>query len=189
MSRSLRILDFDTESRPLNYVGPDFTYGEITAIAAGWADEEEVDVWLLTKDERSRARMFKGFKKLYDQADMVTGHFIRSHDLRKVNGGLVELGLPGLSPKLTCDTKNDLVKLGDVGKSQEDLSEMFGVEAPKVGMSKLKWRTANRLTKAGIELSRLRCVGDVIQHKGLRLALLERDLLSGPKTWHPEADR
>lgn len=189
MGRNLRILDFDTESRPLNYVGPDFTYGEITAIAAGWADEEDVDVWVLTKDDRSRARMYRAFKKLYDAADMVTGHFIRSHDLRRINGGLIELGLEPLGQKLTCDTKNDLVKFTDVGKSQEDLAGLFGVEAPKVGMNKLKWRAANRLSKAGLELTKLRCVGDVIQHKALRLALLERDLLSAPKTWRPEADR
>jgi hypothetical protein len=187
VGRKLRILDFDTESRPLNYVGPDFTYGELTAIAAGWADEEEVDVWVLTKDDRSRPRMYRAFKKLYDQADMVTGHFIRSHDLRRVNGGLIELGLEPLGPKLACDTKNDLVKFTDVGKSQEDLAGLFGVEAPKVSMNKLKWRSANRLSKAGIELTKLRCVGDVIQHKALRLALVERDLLSPPKTWHPEA--
>lgn len=189
VGRPFRILDFDTESRPLNWVGPEFVYAEITAIAAGWADEELVDVWVLTKDDRSRARMLKNFRKLYDAADMVTGHFIRSHDLRKINGAMVELGLPALGPKLTCDTKNDLVKMGDMGKSQENLAAVFGLEAPKVGMSQLAWRDANRLSKSGLELSKLRCVGDVIQHKLLRLALLERDLLSAPKVWRPEADR
>lgn len=185
MSRALRILDFDTESRPLNYLGPEYTHSEITAIAAGWVDEEDIDVWPVTKDDRTRARMLKAFCRLYEQADMVTGHNIRSHDLRRINGMLAEFELPTLGPKLTSDTYQDLVKISSFGKSQENLAEALGVEAPKVGMSQLKWRAANRLSKAGIELTKLRCVGDVIQHKGLRLALLERDLLKGPKVWRP----
>ena len=187
--RPIRILDFDTESRPLNYLGRDFVYGEITAIAWGWADEEEVDVKLLTKDDRSRASMLKAFKKVYDAADMVTGHFIRGHDLPRLNGALMELDLQPLGAKMTCDTYGDLVKRQQLGVSQENLADLLNVEAPKVGMNQIKWRTANRLQRQGLELTRLRCVGDVIQHKQLRLALLERDLLNAPKTWRPEGKR
>lgn len=185
MSRRLRILDFDIENRPLNYLGPDFTYGEVTAIAAGWADEDEVGVRVLTKDGRSRGRMLRWFRSLYDQADMVTGHFIRSHDLPSINGALMELGLEPLGPKLSCDTKNDLVKRKQLGVSQDNLAAVLGIESPKVGMSQLKWREANRLTKEGLELTKLRCVGDVVQHKALRLALVERGWLSSPKVWRP----
>lgn len=187
--KALRILDFDIENRPLNYMGADFTYGEPTAIAAGWADEDDVNVWVLTKDERSRNRMLKNFKKLYDAADMVTGHFIRNHDLPTIQGAMMENGLDILGPKLTCDTKNDLIKRKNFGVSQENLAEVLGIEAPKIGMNQVKWRDANRLTKAGIELSKLRALGDVIQHKALRLKLVELEMLSSPKTWNPTAKR
>jgi len=43
----LRVLSFDTENRPLAYLGGDFTTGEITAIAASWEGQQEVRVWLL----------------------------------------------------------------------------------------------------------------------------------------------
>jgi hypothetical protein len=183
--RPFRILDFDIENRPLNYVGPDFTYGDVTAIAWGWADEDVVDVAVQTKDDRTRIRMLKAFKKVYDAADMVTGHYIMGHDLGTINGALIEHGLEGLGPKMVCDTKFHLVKRKNLGVSQENLAAVFGIEAPKVGMNQLRWREANRLTKAGIELTKLRCVGDVVQHKELRLKLVELDLLRPPKVWHP----
>jgi hypothetical protein len=186
VTRPFKILDFDIENRPLNYVGPDFTYGEPTAIAAGWAHEDEVDVRILTKDDRTRVSMLRWFKRLYDEADMVTGHFIRSHDLPTIQGAMLENGLEPLGPKLTCDTKNDLTKRKNFGVSQENLADVLGIDAPKIGMNQVKWRAANRLQKAGLELTRLRCVGDVIQHKELRLRLVELDLLSSPKVWHPK---
>jgi len=183
--RPTRILDFDIERRPLNYLGDDFTYGDITAIAAGWAGEDEVEVFLQTKRDSSRRTMLKRFAELYAQADLVTGHYIRAFDLPVINGAMLELDLPGLGPKLSCDTKLDLVKRQGVGVSQQNLAELLGIEAPKVGMSQVKWREANRLTKAGLDLTRVRCVGDVVQHKQLRLALLERGWLKAPKVWRP----
>src|SRR5690242_14257247 len=97
--KPLRVLDFDIENRPLAYLGMDFTSAEITAIAAGWTDEKAVHVWAL--GDVDLADILLGFKAMYDEADIVTGHYIRNHDLPIINGALMELGLPGLGPKLT----------------------------------------------------------------------------------------
>jgi hypothetical protein len=183
VSERYRILDFDLENRPLSYLGSDYTTGDITAIAASWLDEEEVHVWVQTKDDRSRRRMLKGFKALYDQADMVTGHFIRGYDLPVINGALMEEQLALLGDKMTCDTKQDLKKRKYISASQENLAAMLGIDEPKVQMNTPKWRQANRLTVAGIELTKLRCVGDVVQHKAMRARMLELDMLGGPKVW------
>lgn len=183
--RRVRILDFDIENRPLSYLGQDYTTADVTAIA--WCFDGEpktMRCMLLGRD--SQTEMLKAFLRAYDAADMVTGHYIRMHDLPIINGTLVELGLPCLSEKLTCDTKLDLVKKGPViSASQENLCAMLGLAAPKVHMNTVLWREANRLTPAGLKLTAKRAIGDVIQHMQLRKALVERDLLGPPQSWRP----
>lgn len=183
MATEIRILDFDIENRPLSYLGQDFTTAEITAIAACWHGKPKtMKVWLLGRDEP--VAMLEEFRALYDAADMVTGHYIRMHDLPIINGAMVEHGLDTLADKLTCDTKLDLVKKGPViSASQENLSAMLGLVAPKIHMNTVLWREANRLTTEGLRLTYKRAAGDVIQHMALRDALVARNLLSTPKQW------
>jgi len=117
---------------------------------------------------------------------MVTGHYIRMHDLPIINGALVEHGLPPLSEKLTCDTKLDLVSKGAAfSASQENLCAMLGLPQPKIHMNNALWREANRLTTAGMKLTAKRAIGDVVQHMALRRVLVERNLLNSPKGWRP----
>jgi hypothetical protein len=181
----VRVLDFDLENRPLSYLGQDYTTAEITAIAACWDGEPStMQCWLLGKHDPRV--MLECFRTMYDRADMVTGHYIRKHDLPIINGAMLECGLPCLAEKLTCDTKLDLVRKGPViSASQENLAELFNLPAPKVHMNTAKWRVANRLTPAGLKLTEQRAVGDVVQHMALRRALVARDLLGPPMTWRP----
>lgn len=182
--QGLRILDFDTECRPLSYLGNDFTTGEVTAIATAWIVKDKargIKCWLL--GENSPLEMAEAFRQMYDEADMVTGHFIRGFDLPVINGMMLDLGLPPLSDKLSHDTKNDLIKRKYVSASQENLAAELGIRAPKVQMNQHKWRQANRLTPEGIALTRKRVVGDVRQHVQMRQELLRRGWLSGPKLW------
>jgi hypothetical protein len=179
---SLRVLDCDIENRPLSYLGSDFTTAEITAIAAGFCGERKVECWLLGRDDPRD--MLGAFCELYDWADCITGHYIRRHDLPIINGALLEYDLPPLKSKLTSDTKLDLRKRAGISASQESLAAMLGVRAPKVQMNQHKWRTANRLTEDGLELTRERVVGDVRQHQELRKVLLERGMLGPPRVWH-----
>lgn len=185
-SGRLRILSWDIENRPLSYLGQDFTTSDVTAVGACWADDpKSLQVWAQTKDDRSRRTMLKNFRALYDQADIVTGHFILGHDLPIVNGALIEEGLEPLGPKMVSDTKVHLIGFKGISKSQENLAETLGLDAPKVQMNTPKWRRANRLTRAGVNLSVERVSGDVIQHMELRKALVERGLLKPPTCWRP----
>lgn len=179
----LRVLDFDIENRPLSYLGMDFTTAEITSIAASFEGSREIHTWLLGID--SMDDILEGFVALYDEADIVTGHYVRFHDLPIISGMLLEAELPKLGPKLVSDTKVDLKSAKGISKSQENLSAMFGLRAPKIQMNTPKWRSANRLTPEGIALTRQRVEGDIIQHKQLRARLIELDMLRPPSVWKP----
>ena len=178
-----RILDFDCEARPLSYLGQDFTTRELTAIAAQFIGEKKIYCWAL--GESSPKEMLEGFRALYDRADIVTGHFIRSYDLPLIQATLLEHGLPSLGPKMTCDTKSDLIKFQGISKSQESLGAMLGLKHPKIGMNQTDWRTANRLTEEGIQRTKRRVKGDVVQHVELRAELLRRNMLKPPRRWTP----
>lgn len=180
----IRILDADIENRPLAYLGQEYTSGEITAIAACFVGEpDSMRCWLLGR--HSPRQMLQGFRRLYDKADLVTGHYITMHDLPVINGAMLEHGLPPLSAKLVCDTKVDLVKHLYLSASQENLCEALGIPEAKVHMSNAKWREANRLTAAGLEYTKARAIGDVLQHMALRERLVELDMLNPPKQWTP----
>lgn len=182
-ARQLKILDFDIENRPLSYLGMDFTTAEITSIAASFYGEDTIYTWLLGIDQMED--ILQGFRVLYDDADIVTGHYIRRHDLPIITDMLFEAGLPDLGPKLTSDTKVDLIAGKGISKSQENLSAMLELAAPKVQMNTPRWRAANRLTPEGIALTRERVEGDIIQHKQLRQALVEQRRLRPPVLWKP----
>lgn len=179
---SARTLDFDIEARPLSWLGGDFVTREITAIAACFLDEPDyVYCWALGHDDPKD--MLRGFSVLYDNADIVTGHYIRGYDLPNLNAALMEFDLPLLGDKWTVDTKNDLVRRQGISVSQESLGAMLGLEAPKVQMNQAKWREANRLTEEGIQLTKERVIGDVKQHMELLAELRERGLVGPGKLW------
>jgi len=182
--RRQRILDFDLENRPLNYVGQDFTFSEITAIAWKFIGEPG-PISCLCLGEVPGRTMLLGLVAAYVQADVITGHNVKRHDLRILNGALLEEGLSPLPPKLVCDTYADLKKKGGVSGSQENLAKMLNVKSSKVGMSQADWREANRLTPEGIVKTRRRVVGDVKQHIALRRELLKRNWLKPPSMWRP----
>ena len=181
---SLRILDFDIENRPLAYWYDGMTTAEVTAIAACWMDQPTtMRVWLLGR-QKPKA-ILEGFRRMYNQADLVTGHYIRRHDLPIINGGMLEAGLPPLEPKLTCDTKLDLVKRKDLSASLEELGEMRGLTVKKQHMSNHAWREANRLKPSGIQQARERATSDVILHMEVFKQLRDGGYLGDPKVWRP----
>ena len=180
--RPMRILDFDIENRPLSYLGSDFTTGEVTAISWAWTDRpDDVTVYLL--GETDLRSILVAFCRVYEQADMVTGHYITGHDLPMLNGALMEESLPALGDKLVQDTKTDLIRAKGISRSQESLGAMFKLEQPKVQMNQSKWRAANRLTPEGLALVRERVTGDVKQHMAMRVELDRLGYLSPPKLW------
>ena len=196
-----RILDFDLENRPLSYLGNDWTSAEITAIAWAWnptlrdiaGGSDEIETFLLTANGKyvdSRGRKwpagaaFALFRDILVSADIVTGHYIRRHDLPMLNSALMENGLPPLPTLLVSDTKEDLVRRKDLSASQENLAALLRLPEPKHHMSQTEWREANRLfSDDRLELTRQRVVSDVVQHKALRAELIKRGLLRPPRRW------
>jgi hypothetical protein len=175
------ILDFDIENRPLSYLGHDFTTAEVTAIAWSFGLDEPVKCVMLGK--HAPVYMLEKFRTAYDHADCVTGHYIRKHDLPHINGAMIEYGLPPLGPKMTCDTKLDLIKLTGISKSQESLGDIAETEQPKFHMTQAMWREANRLCSLGGVKERV--TADVRQHQELRLYLAEHGYLRPWKLWSP----
>jgi hypothetical protein len=181
-SRPLRVLDFDCEARPLHWIGGDYVSKEITAIAWAWVDDPEGAVAYLL-GETDPIEMLQKFVSVYNQADLVTGHYIRGYDLGMVSGALTEYQLPALGKKMTQDTKIDLLRFSGLSKSQESLGALLGLQHPKVQMNQAKWRAANRLQPEGLSAVRERVIGDVRQHIELRQRLLELGYLQPPRLW------
>lgn len=186
--RAKRILDVDIENRPLSYLGSDFTTGEVTALAWAWTDKpDDVTVYLL--GPMTLRSILTKFLPVYAQADVVTGHYLRGHDLPMLNGALMELGMPALPEKMTQDTKLDLLRSKGISLSQESLGAMFKLEAPKVTMNQAKWRAANRLSPDGIAWVKERVTGDVRQHIELRRRLLDGGYLGPAKVWRSNSQQ
>jgi hypothetical protein len=127
--------------------------------------------------------MLLRFREWYVQADLVTGHYVRMHDLPIINGALIELGLPVLGPKMVSDTKLDMVRKADIPATQEFLLDTLGVGGGKYHMTQTKWREANRLTKAGLKQAEKRVSSDVRDHAEMRAEMLRRGLLGPPRVW------
>ncbi len=179
-----RVLDFDIENRPLSYWQPDRPTAEVTAIAMAWVgDPDSLQVVLLGRE--SLVDMLLCFRSWYNQADVVTGHYIRMHDLPILNGALIEMGLPILGSKMSSDTKLDMVRKADIPATQEFLLETLGIETSKYHMTQAKWREANRLTERGMAEAEKRVSSDVIGHMAMREEMLRRGLLRGPRLWSP----
>ena len=181
-----RVLDFDVENRPLSYLGQDFTTAEITAIAWAFTFPEErkkVKVEVALLGETDLESMLLRFRQVYIGSDIVTGHNILRHDLPMLNAMMLEQGMGPLPPILVSDTYAHLKRRHGVSGSQESLSEMLGVGRPKVGMSQVAWRQANRLEPEGIAKTRLRVVGDVLQHVEMRRRLIELGWLGPARRW------
>jgi len=180
-NKKIKILALDCEARPLSWLSQDYVTKEITAIAAKFLDEDKVYCWALGETETSEFLL--DFCSLYEEAEMVTGHFLRSYDLPLINSALAEFWLPPLESKLAHDTKSDLINMQGVSKSQENLSTMFELEEDKVNMSNTDWREANRLTEEGIAKTKDRVISDIHQQIKLREKLLEYGYLGPPKIW------
>ena len=202
-----RVLTFDTECRPLSYMGSDYTTGEVTAIAWAWNDTPEIihsfvlgiRCQHVVDDPTNGGEklcdryhfgdspqdMLGAFWDAFNAADLVTGHYIRGFDLPVVNGAMFDHLYATLPDKLTSDTKLDLLKTKYISASQENLAAALGLVHPKVSMNQQKWREANRLTIPGLDLTRERVEGDVRQHMELRNTLIDLEWLGPPKRWTP----
>jgi hypothetical protein len=180
----LRVLDFDSECRPLHY--SEFRReDQITGIAWSWIGEESVECRVLEQDMSNEDSMLSDFLEALNGADMVTGHFLTRHDLPLINDHCLRAERPLLKEVLVQDTVTQFTKIKGLGKSQENLATAFGLSDEKHRMCGAAWRVANTLTAEGQEGTRTRVVSDVRQHKSLRLKLIELGALKMPRVWRP----
>lgn len=178
-----RVLDFDTECRPMHY--SEFrAESQLTAIAWSWYGSDDVECVVLERSCRNELSMLKRFLKAFNQADIVTGHYIKKHDLPLLVDHCIRAGLPLPKPVLASDTM-DIPRVKGLGKSQENLATTFGLSAEKHHMCGATWRVANSLSPEGRESARKRVTDDVVQHKQLRADLVARGLLRSPSMWRP----
>jgi hypothetical protein len=135
--------------------------------------------------------MLERFVERYNEADLVTGHYISRHDLPIINGALYDADMPLLQPKMYSDTKTHMFKKADIPATQEFLLELLDPKCPigiplmKYHMSQRTWREANRLSPEGIEQTRVRVINDVHAHEHMRQAMLDRGWLRAPQLWNP----
>lgn len=182
--RKLRVLDFDTECRPMHY-SEWRDESQITAIAWSWIGEGPVHDEVLDQDLSNERDMLARFLDAYAEADIVTGHYIARHDLPLLNDHCIRYGWKLLAPKLAQDTKTLLPAVKGLGLSQENLATLLALDARKHHMNGRRWAVANALSPEGREEARKRVTSDVRQHKRLRKVLLERGYLKPPKEWRP----
>lgn len=182
----LRILDFDTECRPMHYSEwrPE---SQITAYAWQWVGTKGKPEWrVMEQDMSNEDQNLLDFLAQYDAADVVMGHYIRKHDLPLLNDHCIRLGVLPISerrPKWTIDTKMDAVQIKALGMSQDNLSVTLGLTSQKHHMSGSDWRTSNALGNAGQREAIERVTSDVTQNIELYHALAARGALRPMKRW------
>lgn len=184
-----RILDFDIENMPLTYYAPDYPTAFVTAIAWAFTDTpKKIEARVIEdiRDNDAYDNMLFDFLEAYEEADLVTGHYIRKHDLPILNGALLERGfIGGLRQMLVSDTKEDLVRYSALPKNQEFLEAVMGTSQQKVQMTQADWRAANRFQPEGIAAARKRVTSDVRGNMQMRAELIDRGLLKAPRLWRP----
>jgi hypothetical protein len=179
-------LSFDCEARPGAWIGGDFVSRSLTAIAWRFHDEDETHTTILSRRDRSTKRLLQEFLPAYNDADVVTGHWILGFDLPLLNHELQDNAMPLLQPKLVVDTKASLAKGIGGSKSQENLGAQYGLAHPKIPMNTPGWESWNMwLSEKGRDAVLERVIGDVDQHVELYRRLQGLGYLAPAKVWKP----
>ena len=183
-----KVLGFDIENMPLTYYAPDYPTARITAIGMQLgANRKSIHVCVIDPVNGtgcSPDEMANHFLDRYDEATLVTGHYIRKHDLPHINAMLFEQGFTGgLEAKLTSDTKDDMPTWKGLPKNLEYLAAQLEVKTPKKHMTQKDWREANMFSPVGLAATTERVRKDVIAQLGLRAELIKRGWLGQPKMW------
>lgn len=186
--RDLRVLDFDCETMAAGFADPQWVPQKVTCIAWSWVGSDRVEVHTCggsagLYEEAWRRRALLGmFRTAYDEADMVTGHNLLRFDLPVLNADMIRLGLPPLGTKLVQDTMR-LPRTKGLKKGQDNLAGLVETYERKLALDWQQWEDAYATPGWPVVMDRAR--SDVIMHKELRAALLERGLLRTPIHWRP----
>lgn len=183
-----RILDFDLETIAAGFADPEWVPQKITCIAWSWVGSDVVSVETcggsagLYESPQKRRRLLERFLKDYLEADMVTGHSLLRFDLPILNAECMRLGLPSLGPVRVQDTMRIRRSKG-FKKGQDNLAGLVQTHERKLALDWQQWEDA--YATPGWPVVRDRARSDVVMHKQLRLAMIERGWLKPPVTWRP----
>lgn len=184
-SESLGILHIDTECRPGHWIVGDYVSQILTAVAWSWRDSDEVVV--LTHYDRPPSELAFELYAAIKEADIVTGHYIRGHDLPLLNGELLRNNFGPMNPVMTVDTKLDVAITRGRSLSQKNLASSLWLGEEKVDVTLSEWEGFNSKDEHYREVGEDRVRQDVVQHKALYDVLLDYGWLRGPKVWRPNA--
>lgn len=177
--KELSILDWDIETVAAGFADPNWVPQYVTCIAWSWVGEDKVQVETSLK---GRKKMIAKFLPEYEKADMLTGHNLLRFDLPVLNSDCLRLGFPSLSPKLVQDTMR-LVKTKGFKKGQDNIGKLLRLPVDKLPLSWQEWQDAYE--ENDWATVRDRAASDVIQHKLMRLEMIERKWLLPPRMWRP----
>jgi hypothetical protein len=131
-------------------------------------------------DPPARARMLAPFLEQVAAADMLTGHNIARFDLPVLNAECMRLDLPPIRDVLVQDTMR-LRRSKGFKKGLDNLAVLFKADTQKLALSWQEWQDA--YDEDGWQTIRDRCESDVVSHKQVREALIERGLLQDARRW------
>lgn len=155
-----------------------------TCIAWSWIGEDKVEVVSTGQagffDRELRRPMLEAFLEAYNEADMVTGHNLIRFDLPVLNSEYLRLGLPPLGEKLVQDTMR-MPKSKGFKRGLDNLAALYDVPAEKLAMNHQQWQDAYA-DPSWAEVEK-RAATDVVLHKLVRQALLDRGHLKPPMRW------
>jgi hypothetical protein len=180
-----RVLDFDVETVASGFADPAWVPQKITCVAWSWVGSDRVESricgpeGLFGKPER-RAEMLRPLLAEIASAEMVTGHNLLRFDLKVINADCMRLGLEPIRNVLVEDTMRVLSSKG-FKKGQDNLGKLFQLRNEKMALDWQGWQDA--YDEDGWRDIIARAETDVIMHKELRLAMLERGIVKPPIRW------
>jgi len=179
----MRVLYFDLECKPGHWIGGDYVSKIITAGAYAFGED---DPTVLTHYEVLPGDIAREIANAVRSADLVVGHYIRGFDLPLLNGELLRAEEPPLGPVLSHDTKEDLYPAHGRSKSQKNLGADLKLDNPKIEVTLAEWEGFNGRYPGFEEKIIERVVGDVVQNRELRLALIDIGWIGPPTIWQPD---
>jgi len=184
---TLRVLDFDIETRAAGYADPAWVPDDVTCYAWSWIGDDHVECRVSGPAAcfgpyAKQREWLRPLRQKLIEADLVTGHNVLRFDLRVLNANFMRFGLDPLPRLRVIDTMR-LPKTKGLKKGQDNIGVLLGIELHKLPLNHQQWDEAYR--EPGWPTVKERCATDVMQHKLIFLEMRRRGWLSAPVEWKP----